>query len=155
MGQGLMLSALNEDAEECRACFLQPSRKGTTLIVRRQVGPIGAVVGDTADRVDHLPVAEVLRSAAPPFQAEPVREAVTRQGWRGGLPAHGHKRLRQQDIPVIGLLAPPSYQEALLSCAGPCAITRSGTLSGQAGPVIGKRMASKRQLAQRHEVGCL
>lgn len=37
----------------------------------------------------------------------------------------------------------------------PCAITRSGTLSGQASPVIGKRMASRRRLVQRHEVGCL
>jgi hypothetical protein len=39
--------------------------------------------------------------------------------------------------------APPSYQEALLSCADSHAITRSGTLFEQASPVIDKRMASE------------
>jgi hypothetical protein len=38
--------------------------------------------------------------------------------------------------------APPSYQEALLSCADSRAITRSETLFEQASPVIDKRMAS-------------
>ncbi|MEU9214885.1 hypothetical protein AB0D27_45415, partial [Streptomyces sp. NPDC048415] len=35
---------------------------------------------------------------------------------------------------------------ALLPCAGPHAITRSGTLFDQTSPVIDKRMASKRVL---------
>ncbi|MGW1729422.1 hypothetical protein ACWCQK_42520, partial [Streptomyces sp. NPDC002306] len=39
-------------------------------------------------------------------------------------------------------IAPPNYQEALLPCVGPHAITRSGILFDQASPVIDKRMTS-------------
>lgn len=40
-------------------------------------------------------------------------------------------------------IAPPNYQEALLPCAKPRAITRSGTQFDQAIHVIDKRMASQ------------
>lgn len=40
-------------------------------------------------------------------------------------------------------IEPPNYQEALLPCADPHAITRSGTLFDQTIPVIDKRMTSE------------
>ncbi|MET7784988.1 IS110 family transposase, partial [Streptomyces sp. NPDC005388] len=40
-------------------------------------------------------------------------------------------------------IAPPNYQEALLPCTGPRAITRSGTLFDQTSPAIDKRKTSQ------------
>nr|BFD87162.1 hypothetical protein StreXyl84_65630 [Streptomyces sp. Xyl84] len=43
-------------------------------------------------------------------------------------------------------VAPPNYQEALLSYADHATITRSGPLFDWTSPLIGKRMASQRRL---------
>ncbi|WP_211286542.1 hypothetical protein, partial [Streptomyces griseoruber] len=41
----------------------------------------------------------------------------------------------------------PTYQEALLSCTDPRAITRTGTLFDQTSPAFDKRMASHQTAA--------
>ena len=52
--------------------------------------------------------------------------------------------MRQQGLWYPVWFAPPNYQEALLPCIDPRAITRAGTLFDKAVPVIDKRMTSER-----------